>query len=196
MRWRKSATSNLIRKGDRLILHTDNGEDKLFVVQYGEIDCYKVDRGLSEFWRTFSDDQVFGIFPSLYSAPRNAIFTARSASIVYTINRELYTFLVRKQAAELATFKETMLRKIDFLTLLDDDEHSRLLDIITEDEFSDTNMIIQRGDPMNTLYIIASGSISVKKEEGGMIRRCRETSEDITDWQLDFGERAALSNRL
>lgn len=164
--WKKSAISELIRKGDRLILHTDNGEDKLFVIQYGEIDCYKVDRGSFEFWRTFSDDQVFGIFPSLYSVPKNVVFTARSAAILYSINRELYTFLVRKRATENATFKEAILRKIDFLTLLDDDENLKLLDIITEDEFADTQMVIQRGDPMNTLFIVASGSISVKKDEG------------------------------
>jgi signal-transduction protein with cAMP-binding, CBS, and nucleotidyltransferase domain len=174
------------------MVHTDNGEDKLFIVQSGEVDCYKVDKGSYEQWRTFSDDQVFGVFPSLFCTPKSVVFTARGAVILYSITRELYTFLIRKRAVESAAHREAMIQKIDFIALLDDEEHSKLIDIITEEEFGDSQMITQQNDPIKFLYIITSGSVAVKKPEGKFTRRLQETREGAAVRQPDWRKGASV----
>ena len=170
MPWKRKDTSELIRKGEQVRLKSDLGDDKLYVVQAGEVDCFKMEGGAKEFWKTFTEDQYFGEFPFLFSLPRNVALAARTTCTLYSLSRELYTFLLKQLAYEKNRAHQALLGKLDFFAVLDPDEQLKVLDAIVEVRLKDGEIALKQNHPLNDFFIVSSGSIAVMINEGRLNR--------------------------
>jgi CRP-like cAMP-binding protein len=185
MPWRKRDSSSVIRKGDIVPLRSDTGEDRLYIVQSGEVDCFKTEGNSKEFWKTFMADETFGEFPFLFSLPKKVTLIARSSCILYTLSRELYTFLIKQHASEKNRIHENFLGRLDFYAVLDPEEQHKVLDTVHEVSVREGQIVLKKGESLNNLFIISSGTVTVMSEEGKVIRWKGKEREGFTN-RRDF----------
>ena len=84
------------KQGDDVIKQGDDGE-VLYVVDSGELDCYKVfTEGAEEtFLKTYVPGDAFGELALLYNAPRAATIRAKQDAVLFSLDRETFNNIVK-----------------------------------------------------------------------------------------------------
>ncbi|KAF4711194.1 hypothetical protein FOZ63_014110, partial [Perkinsus olseni] len=90
----------VIEPGQRVINQGDDG-DVLYVVESGELDCYKKLSGEEEekLVKTCTEGDAFGELALLYNTPRAASVQARGRCVVWQLDRETFNHIVKEAAA-------------------------------------------------------------------------------------------------
>ena len=120
-----------IRKGDNVIKQGDPG-DVLYVVDSGELDCYK-QFGKGEepkYLKTYQPGDSFGELALLYNAPRAATIVAKEDSVCFSLDRECFNGIVKDAAIRKRERYEDFLSKIDILSEMDSYERSKIADVL------------------------------------------------------------------
>ncbi len=86
-------------KGAQIIKQGDDG-DNLYVVDSGELDCFKRFSKNSDevFLKTYYPGEAFGELALLYSAPRAASIIAKSDCVLFSLDRECFNNIVKSSA--------------------------------------------------------------------------------------------------
>jgi cAMP-dependent protein kinase regulator len=132
--------------GDSVIKQGDAGA-VLFVVEEGELDCYKLFDGASEdkFLKTFTQGDAFGELALLYNAPRAATIKAKTNAHCWVLDRNTFNHIVKDASQKKREQYETFLSGVPILASVDDYERSKICDSIKEENFAQGNTVIEQG---------------------------------------------------
>lgn len=178
--------------GIDVIVQGDDGAE-LFLVGEGTLECFRVmNKGKPPTkLREYEPGDAFGELALLYNAPRAATITAKTRSVLYSLDRDTFNFIVKDSAVKKRERYEKSLKKVKVLESVSLYERSQIADAIIEEKFAPGDVVIKQGDVGNTFYMIAEGEAIAYKifEEGG------ENTEVMQYKPGDyFGELALLRN--
>jgi len=72
----------------------------MYVIDSGELDCYKVfpPSTTETFLKSFKPGENFGELALLYNAPRAATIKAKTASVLFSLDRDCFNNIVKEAA--------------------------------------------------------------------------------------------------
>lgn len=173
-------------EGERVIKQGDEG-DFLFVIESGSLDCsINMDGGAEKVVKTCEAGDVFGELALLYNCPRSASVTAKGTCVLWKLDRETFTHIVKESAQKKRQRYDSFLAKVPLLGNMDAYERSQLADALKVETFSDGAVIFKQGDVGNKFYILEDGEAVATK--GGQ-EVMQYSSGDY------FGELALIRNQ-
>lgn len=176
--------------GDAIITEGDKG-DCMYVVEQGTFACTKVFKGQDQptFLKDYFPGDGFGELALLYNAPRAATITAKTAGIVWKLDRDTFNHIVKDAAAKKREKYESFLSTVKILKSMDPYERSQIADALKAETFKKGDFIINEGDMGDKFYMIVDGQAVAMKNIDGAPKQVYEYKPG--DY---FGERALLTN--
>eukprot|EP00435_Cladocopium_sp_Y103_P066551 s1441_g28.t2 len=163
-----------IPAGERIIQEGDDG-DVMFLIESGAFDCIKKIDGSDKVVKKCGQGDVFGELALLYNCPRAASVEATEDSVVWQLDRETFSHIVRDASAK---------RREAFQDFL------QLADCLQQETLEAGQKILKQGDPGDTFYLVEEGElVATKKRESGQ-------EEEVLAYKRGdyFGELALLKN--
>ena len=87
--------SKTLAPDEYCIKEKEQGEE-LFIVETGQLACWKVFDGKDTFLKHYNSGDVFGELALLYNAPRAASIKAETECQVYSLDRNTFNFIVKE----------------------------------------------------------------------------------------------------
>ncbi|KAL4439096.1 hypothetical protein ABPG74_008871 [Tetrahymena malaccensis] len=176
--------------GDWIIKQGEDG-DNLYVVDQGELDCYKKFSKDAEdtYLKTYMPGEAFGELALLYNAPRAASIKAKNDSILFSLDRECFNNIVKESAIKRRERFEATLQKVELLDSMDPYERVHLADGIRDIKHKAGEYVIREGEEGKYFYMIEEGQLKATKTENGHEVQVYEYKEG--DY---FGELALVKN--
>ena len=123
----------------------------------------------------------FGELALLYNCPRAATCVANTSCKLWKVDQRTFRHMLANNTANQQKDIHDVLRRVPFLSELDDRILTRISNALTTVSFADGERIINKGDVDEVFYIIREGSVKVY-DCNTMIRalvlfcnqRCRE----------------------
>lgn len=178
------------KKGENVIIQGDAGA-VLFVVEEGQLDCFKVfNRGEEpKFLKTYEAGEAFGELALLYNAPRAATITAKTDTLCWELDRATFNHIVKDSAQKKRDKYEDFLSTVELLHSMDDYERAKIADVIQEQNFEAGAEVLKEGDDGAVFFLIISGEAFATKWIQGQPKEVRQYKTG--DF---FGELALLKN--
>eukprot|EP00746_Dinoflagellata_sp_MGD_P164050 gnl/MRDRNA2_/MRDRNA2_92467_c0_seq1.p1 gnl/MRDRNA2_/MRDRNA2_92467_c0~~gnl/MRDRNA2_/MRDRNA2_92467_c0_seq1.p1 ORF type:complete len:344 (-),score=104.20 gnl/MRDRNA2_/MRDRNA2_92467_c0_seq1:59-1090(-) len=154
--------------GKEVITQYDEDADRLYLIEKGDLKVYKKESktashpGKHVF--TYKGSGVFGELAMLYNCPRAATIIAEGEVVVWTIDRETFTHLVKDAAARKRELHKSFLESVELLKPLDEQERSVICDALKVTRVKAGDTIIKQGDAGDAFYILEEGSAVAKKD--------------------------------
>mmetsp|Transcript_29019 Transcript_29019/g.42369 ORF Transcript_29019/g.42369 Transcript_29019/m.42369 type:complete len:810 (-) Transcript_29019:266-2695(-) len=171
--------------GDDIIKQGDIG-DYFYVIESGSVK-FTVDG--AEVGKAKSGDG-FGELALLYNCPRAATCTAEEACDLWRVDQDTFRKILASQTISNNNEVKELLRKVSFLSDLDDRFINRLIDALTVVTFEKNELIVRKGDEGNVFYIIKSGKVKVSDIEIG---DAKYVDQELGVGEF-FGERALITS--
>ena len=130
----------MIQQGDKYGQH-------LFVVDSGELDCFKEFEKSKEpkFLKKYKPGEAFGELALLYNAPRAAtIKCASDECVLFALDREAFNHIVREATVKKREKYEKLLLQIDLLKNIDSYEKMQIIDALKPISFKKGENIIKQ----------------------------------------------------
>jgi len=180
----------VVEAGTRVITEGDDG-DLLYVVEQGEAQALKVIEGEERVVKSYEHGDAFGELALLYNTPRAASVDAKTACILWQLDRETFNFIVKDAASKKRELYSSFLAKVPILENMEAYERTKLADALKPEHFNSGDMIIRQGDPGERFCILEEGSaVATKSFVVG-----QQPQEVMTHGVGDyFGELALLRN--
>lgn len=181
-----------VAAGDSVIKQGDDG-DVLYVVEQGELDCYRkfTKEGKDEYLLTYKAGDAFGELALLYNAPRAASIVAKSACVLFALDRETFNHIVKGAVIQRRNKFEHFLSKIPILDSLNGYEKDKICDCLQTKTYTNGEYIIREGESGDVFYFIQSGNCKATKKN-------KNTHQEETVYNFAendyFGELALLKN--
>jgi cAMP-dependent protein kinase regulator len=154
------------KKGDTIIKEGDDG-DCLYIIESGELDCYKVIKNENKLIKTYLQGETFGELALLYNAPRAATIIAKDMCILWALDRATFNHIVKSSAIKRRENHYKFLKSIEIISSLDDYEISQLSDALKTKKYKAGEYIIRQGDIGDNFYIIEEGEAFASKNFEG-----------------------------
>lgn len=176
----------VIEPKNRLIKQGEDG-DYLFVIEKGILDCFKMVDGTEKLVKTCEAGDTFGELALLYNCPRSASVESREQCVLWQLDRETFSHIVKDAASKKRERYESFLTKVPLLSSMDAYERSQLADALTTETFEPGSKVVLEGDPGDKFFIIEEGEAYAEKKNAGKVF-------DYTSGMY-FGELALLRNQ-
>ena len=177
-------------KGEYVIKQGDQG-DSLYVVESGSLDCTKVfHKGERDtYLKTYQPGESFGELALLYNVPRAASIKANEQCVLWMLDRETFTNIVKDAELKKREKYENFLKKVDILSTIDSYELMQICDALKTETFKKGDYIIREGECGDLFYILEEGMCIATKalEPGKPAQEIKKYSEGEY-----FGERALI----
>lgn len=131
----------------------------------------------------------FGELALLYNCPRAATCIAQTECNMWKVDQKTFRFMLANNTANQQNDIHAILRKVPFLTELDDRVLVKISDALTTVTFPEGERIINKGDVGEVFYILREGNVKVHDIGFGDSRYVDQVLGP-GDW---FGERALLT---
>lgn len=151
-----------VTNGETVIKEGDGGNE-LYIVESGNLKCYKKIAGEEKHIKDYSAGDAFGELALLYNAPRAATIIADGQCILWSLDRECFNHIVKDAAMKRREKYVDFLSKIELLTGMDPYERSQLADVLKTVSFSANDFVIRQGEEGNVFYIIEEGNAVATK---------------------------------
>lgn len=151
--------------GDRLITLGDNG-DYLFVIEKGSLECRKEINGVDTLLKTVEAGDVFGELALLYNTTRAANVDAKGECLLWKLDRNSFTHIVKDAAQKKRERYEGFLSNVPLLRDNGMDHYGRaqVCDGLQSESFEAGQIVITEGEEGRKFYIVESGTFTgVKK---------------------------------
>jgi len=172
---------------NRLIQQGDDG-DCLYVVETGRFECAIKDpeTGAESYVRYCEAGDVFGELALLYNAPRAASVDSVEASVVWRLDRDTFSHIIKDAAQSKRMRHEEFLARVPVLQTLGQYERSQLADALIAEWFEDAKAVMTQGEIGNRFYVVEEGQADAWKD-----------GEHVMTYQLGdyFGELALIRNQ-
>jgi len=155
--------------GETIIDQGESG-DTLFVVESGQLDCFKKFSKDSEpkQVRTYGPGEAFGELALLYNAPRAATVKASEKSQLWVLDRETFNHIVKDAAQKKREKYESFLKSVEILSTVEPYELTQISDALKAGTFQEGDYVIREGEMGDVFYIIEEGeAIATKTMEPG-----------------------------
>ena len=131
----------------------------------------------------------FGELALLYNCPRAATCLANTTCRVWKVDQRTFRYMLANNTASQQKDIHDVLRKVPFLSELDESNMLRISDALTSVTFPEGERIINKGDVGEVFYILREGKVKVHDIGFG---DSKYVDQEIGpgDW---FGERALLT---
>jgi len=194
--------------GTEIIAEGDLNADYFYVVQEGTFEIFvseqadsggeqpqsaekAVNRGESKFVSSVTKGGSFGELALLYLVPRAATVKAKTASIVWVIDRQNFKKILMKVSDEKIGEYVKYLDRVEILSPLLGEEKRALAQALIEMHFTKGEVILQQGEPGNTFYILYDGEVAVVKDGAEQTKLNASPSRQTAQF---FGERALMNS--
>jgi len=146
----------------RIINQGEDG-DVLYVIEKGVLDCIIKADGTEKVVKTCEAGDVTGELALLYNCPRAASVEAREECILWQLDRDTFSNIVKEAAQRKRDRYDAFLGNVPLLAAMDAYERSQLADALKSEEFKDGAVICTEGDVGHTFYIIEDGAAVATK---------------------------------
>jgi len=137
-------------------------EPALYVIESGKLSVFKNGIEASVFTYT-NPGQYFGDLAVLYNAPRAATVVADEESLLWSIDRNTFNFLVKDAAKESTQRRMEFLNSVELLKGVHVDEKATICEALQVRLVKKDDQIIKEGEVGAEFYIIESGACVAKK---------------------------------
>lgn len=180
------------KEGHRIVQEGHEGEH-LFIVEKGQLDVLKVNRktGIEKYVKSLGPGDVFGELALLYGTPRAASVQVWEDSVLWELDRQTFSWVVKASAYNRSLKYESFLSQVPLLRdALSKAEISALVDAMQVETYVDGDQVIREGDIGDKFFIVLSGRAHGIKGHLGLDERevARYKAGDY------FGELALLKN--
>lgn len=131
----------------------------------------------------------FGELALLYNCPRAATCIANTDCSLWKVDQRTFRYMLANNTANQQKDVNTVLRKVPFLSELDDEILLKVSDALTTVQFPAKERIINKGDAGEVFYIIREGTVKIH-DIGFGDSQFVDQKLGVGDW---FGERALIS---
>ncbi|KAM3144484.1 hypothetical protein pb186bvf_003353 [Paramecium bursaria] len=162
------------KPNDWIIKQGEEG-DFLYVVDSGELDCFKKIGDEQKLVKKYAPGESFGELALLYNAKRQASIQARTECTLFALDRNTFNTIVKDSAMRFfyilftkSIFRKReeylqVLKKIDILSEMDQFEKSHVADGIKQYTYKEGDYVIREGEQGDIFYMIESGSLIATK---------------------------------
>jgi cAMP-dependent protein kinase regulator len=177
---------------ERIIEQGDDG-DCLFVVESGQMDCFKKIEGQEKLVKICKAGDAFGELALLYNCPRAASVVAHEKSVLWQLDRETFNHIVRDAASKRREKYTEFLKKIPILETMEEYERNQMCDALQNESHAEGDVIIRQGDPGEKFYILEEGQCVAKK-----VYTPGSPAQEVLTYKSGdyFGELALLKNEV
>jgi len=167
---------------EQVVITQGEPGDFLFVVESGKLECLIEEKVV----KTCISGDVFGELALLYNCPRAATVKSLEACVLWQLDRDTFTNLVRDAAQKKRDRYDNFLSKVPLLQSMEKYERAQLADALKTETFTSSAAIVNAGDVGNKFYIVEEGS-AVAEKNGTEVM-----SYGVGDY---FGELALIRNQ-
>jgi cAMP-dependent protein kinase regulator len=157
-----------LKQGETIIKEGDDG-DCLYIIESGELDCFKIIENEEKHIKVYLPGDTFGELALLYNAPRAATIIAKTDCNLWALDRETFNYIVKNSAIQRRENHYNFLKSVEILSSMNDYEVSQMSDALKIKSFKAGEYIIRQGDIGDNFYIIEEGeAYATKKFEGSI----------------------------
>lgn len=184
----------VVEPGEHIIDEGDDG-DYFYVIESGVYDILKILDGEQKHVGQYDNRGSFGELALMYNAPRAATIVATTTGNLWAMDRQTFRKIVVKATAKKRRMYEDFLTKVEVLSVLKEDERSKVADAIETRCFNENDTIIAQGDAPDYFYIVVEGSVVIKRRGDDKNDPGREIFLTNLNAGQFFGELAFLTNK-
>ena len=153
----------IFNKNENIINQYENG-DCLYIVEEGNLECYKKTKNSEKLIKTYSSGDSFGELALLYNCPRAATIKCQSDKcILWSLDRETFNYIVRDAANKKREKYLNFLKNIDILSTIDEYELMQICDSLKTGIFYKNDYIIKENEMGDVFYILEEGECNASK---------------------------------
>jgi cAMP-dependent protein kinase regulator len=181
----------IFEAGDRIIEQGDDGE-AMFVVEEGQVNCYKRQpEGEDKLVKQCRAGDAFGELALLYNCPRAASVKSHERSVLWQLDRETFSHIVRGSANKRRERYEDFLKKVPVLKTMESYELSLLCDALQTTDVKQGSTIVSQGDAGDMFFILEEGECNALK-----VYAPGTPAQEVMKYRSGdyFGELSLLSN--
>uniref|UniRef100_A0A7S1A8W9 Cyclic nucleotide-binding domain-containing protein n=1 Tax=Noctiluca scintillans TaxID=2966 RepID=A0A7S1A8W9_NOCSC len=149
-------------RGTRLIEQGSDG-DCLYVIESGQMDCFKNMDGHEQLVKECMNGQYFGELALLYNCPRAASVIAHCDSSLWQLDRETFNFIVRDAATKRREQYKTFLKSVPILDQMNVYELGQLCDALIPEEHEDGCVVVRQGASGDKFFLVEDGACVATK---------------------------------
>ncbi len=168
-----------------IIIQQGEVGDFFYVVEAGHV-SFSVD---GKYVGNCTRGGSFGELALLYNCPRAATCVANSDCKLWKVDQKTFRYMLANNTASQQKDIHDVLRKVQFLSELEDTTLSKITDVLTTVSFPQGERIINKGDVGEVFYILREGTVKVHDIGFGASQYVDQYYK-AGDW---FGERALLT---
>lgn len=180
-------------KDTRIIEQGDDG-DCLFVVESGQMNCYKKQPdGEEKLVKTCQAGDAFGELALLYNCPRAASVVAFEKCVLWELDRETFNHIVRDAASKRRDRYEKFLKNVPILDTMEAYERTQMCDALQQETHQEGEKIVIQGEAGDKFYILEEGECSCMK-----VYAVGSPAQEVLQYKPGdyFGELALLNNEV
>lgn len=179
---------------DETIIKEGNEGDKLYIVEFGEIHCYKklnnsegvlVDTLVKKYY----EGDSFGEIALMHNTKRLATLIAITKSKLWSLDRQTFHYIFKKANIDRENMYVGFLKNCDLLKDLDDFQLKKISEALEEKIYKKGETIILEGEEGDSFYILELGEAHVCITKNGKNQLVKEYKSG--DY---FGELALLTS--
>ena len=169
------AVTDVVKQGDL--------EEAFYFVVEGQLECKmqftkitqegnrkKVEKFEPKLVRIYNPGDYFGELSLLYHIPRRGTIRTVTDVKLYSLSRTVYKYIIRKANEEKTKKIIDSLKKVEILSMLEEEELQKLETLTKEVIYTNGEIIIKENEFSNTLMILDKGRcLGTKCEERGKI---------------------------
>jgi len=167
------------------IIHEGGDGECLYVVESGNLECFKKIEGEEKMVKALSEGDAFGELALLYNCPRAASVQSKDECILWELDRGSFNHIVKDAAQKKREKYEGFLSKVKLLESMESYEKNQIADALKPESFPAGTEIVKQGDPGDKFYIVEEGTLVAKKDGADVL--------DLKEGDY-FGELALLNN--
>lgn len=120
--------------------------DNLYVVESGQLDCFKVFKKGDEmtFLKTYQPGESFGELALLYNAPRAATIRAKTESVLFELDRECFNHIVKEAAMKKREKYDNFLKLVEIFSTMDPYERAQIADALKPVKFKKGEYVVKQ----------------------------------------------------
>ncbi|KAJ1558364.1 hypothetical protein HK405_013828, partial [Cladochytrium tenue] len=138
--------------------------DYFYVVESGALDVLVLRQGAEQPEKVaeVGPGGSFGELALMYNAPRAATVVARSACVLWALDRVTFRRILMENTARKRRMYESFLEELPLLAALQPYERAKVADALESMAFADGDVVIKQGDVGENFYLIESGEAAVE----------------------------------
>ncbi|KRW98387.1 Cyclic nucleotide-binding protein [Pseudocohnilembus persalinus] len=160
-----------VKAGEWVINQGEEG-DVLYVVESGELDCFKKYSGKPEpvYLKTYTPGEFFGELALLYNAPRAASIKAKVDCKLFALDRPTFNHIVKDSSMRKRQKYDDFVKNWSLLSSLEDDyDKVKIVDTFSSETYKQHEKIINKGDKEGQIFILMCGKVAAENDQNEVL---------------------------